>query len=86
MRIMKVAVLLMGAVLVAAPVGCGDDDDDLSGPSNAPSDHTVVQDGVRHAAGLRDPLSNCAGCHGADLRGGDDGQPSCYSCHGKKWP
>jgi len=44
------------------------------------------QDGVIHMEGLRDPVNNCTACHGDDLRGGDDGEPSCYSSHGKKWP
>lgn len=51
--------------------------------SNAPSDHTISQDGVLHKPGLNDPTNNCISCHGTDLRGGDG--PSCYSCHDKKW-
>ena len=63
----------------------------MSGCSNpseseneAPADHTVNQDGVRHKSGLNDPEVNCVACHGADLRGGQVGV-SCYQCHGKKW-
>ena len=26
---------------------------------------------------------NCAACHGADLRGGANGEPSCFLCHGQ---
>jgi mono/diheme cytochrome c family protein len=51
-----------------------------------PATHTVVQGGVRHAPGLTDPTTNCVDCHGADLRGGPGGQPSCFLCHGRKWP
>lgn len=69
------AVLTLGA--------CGDDDGNDSGP--APDGHTVSQDGVLHMSGLNDPLSNCTGCHGAELRGGAEGEPSCFRCHGVKW-
>ena len=69
------AVLTLGA--------CGDDDGNDAGP--APDGHTVSKDGVLHMSGLNDPLANCTGCHGADLRGGNEGQPSCYRCHGEKW-
>jgi hypothetical protein len=55
----------------------------LAACSNAPDDHQVNKDGVRHKAGLTDPLANCTGCHGANLEGGDG--PSCTSCHGVKW-
>jgi hypothetical protein len=55
-------------------------------PEDAPPGHTVNQDGVAHAPGLNDPTQNCTACHGDDLMGGTEGQPSCYSCHGKKWP
>jgi hypothetical protein len=75
------------ALVAVAPLGCGgDDDDEFTGPSNAPASHTISQDGVRHLPGLNDPETNCTGCHGADLRGGDNGEPSCYTCHGQKWP
>lgn len=53
------------------------------GGSDAPSDHTVSIDGVKHKSGLQDPLTNCTSCHGATLTGGQG--PSCFSCHGKKW-
>ncbi len=51
---------------------------------NAPSDHTVNKDGVKHKTGLSNPPQNCVSCHGSDLKGGDVGV-SCFSCHGKKW-
>jgi len=75
-----VALLVVGFAFV--PAGC--DDDDPIRPSDAPSDHTVNQDGVGHAPGLGDPDANCAGCHGSDLRGDGD-VPSCFSCHGQEW-
>lgn len=55
-------------------------------PEDAPPGHTVNQSGVPHAPGLSNPTENCAACHGDDLMGGDEGQPSCYSCHGQEWP
>lgn len=78
---MKRYLIFLLMILAAGLVACDDDDD--HGPSNAPVDHTISEDGVRHLPGLREPLDNCTGCHGTDLRGGDG--PSCYSCHGKEW-
>ena len=49
-----------------------------------PADHTISKDGTMHKSGLDQPLANCVGCHGSDLRGGNTGV-SCYECHGKKW-
>ena len=75
------------ALVAVAPLACSDDDDDeFTGPSNAPASHTISQDGVRHLPGLNDPETNCVACHGADLRGGNGGEPSCYTCHGQEWP
>ncbi len=47
--------------------------------------HTVNFDGHLHAPGYCQPFTNCAQCHGGDLRGGTTGQPSCYECHDAKW-
>ncbi|MBM4354746.1 MAG: hypothetical protein FJ109_13325 [Deltaproteobacteria bacterium] len=41
--------------------------------------HTESMSGVMHMPGKSDPLKNCVGCHGANLKGG--GGPSCYTCH-----
>ncbi|OGL40847.1 MAG: hypothetical protein A2042_07530 [Candidatus Schekmanbacteria bacterium GWA2_38_11] len=46
--------------------------------------HILYENGVFHRPGLQDPLTNCVGCHGADLKG-DGSRPSCYSCHGPIW-
>jgi cytochrome c553 len=54
-------------------------------PDDAPEGHTVLKSGTAHAPGLNNPTTNCAQCHGADLMGGDGGEPSCFSCHGKVW-
>jgi hypothetical protein len=83
MRNRMLAVLFNLSVMLASLLGCGDDD--VTEPSSAPSSHTISEDGVRHLEGLQEPIINCTGCHGSDLRGGDDGEPSCYSCHGPEW-
>jgi hypothetical protein len=79
------SLLLCAVLVVGTAVACGDDDD-ITGTGNAPASHTVSEDGVRHLPGLMDPQANCTACHGADLRGGNNGEPSCFSCHGQQWP
>jgi cytochrome c553 len=77
---MRIGRLALGlAVLVAA---CSSS---TTAPANAPEDHTVKKGGAYHAPGLNDPVANCTACHGADLTGGTQGEPSCFKCHGKKW-
>ena len=61
-------------------------DDDGAGPDDPSGTHTVIENGVAHAPGLNDPTQNCTECHGADLRGGSDDEPSCFACHGQQWP
>ena len=77
--------LFLTCFLTGISLACGDDDDSTA-PEDAPPGHTVVRDGVAHALGLNDPTQECTGCHGADLRGGANGEPSCFSCHGREWP
>jgi hypothetical protein len=55
------------------------------GNNRSPADHTVSQGGRFHAPGLANPQVNCASCHGQNLRGGTNGEPSCYMCHGEVW-
>ena len=47
--------------------------------------HNQRKDGVYHAANFCKPLDNCIQCHGSNLRGGPNNEPSCYRCHGEKW-
>jgi hypothetical protein len=47
--------------------------------------HSTRLDGVMHAADPCAPLASCVLCHGQDLRGGPNGEPSCFSCHGDRW-
>lgn len=75
--------ILLAALMLAVPAGCSDAGP--VGPSNPPASHTVVKDGARHAPGLQNATQECTACHGATLRGGANGEPSCYRCHGKKW-
>jgi hypothetical protein len=70
----------MGALLILS--ACSGDS---TAPDNAPEGHTSVRGGVAHAPGLNTPLQNCTQCHGVDLTGGNDGEPSCFTCHGEKW-
>ena len=70
---------VLGAVW--AGIGCSD----TTVPADAPEGHTVMKDGAAHKPGLNDPQTNCVACHGATLEGGADGEPSCFTCHGKKW-
>lgn len=79
---MRVMTACACAILLVLAAGCGSDE---TAPENAPDDHRTFEDGVAHAPGLKDPEANCTGCHGDDLGGGDDGEPSCFSCHGRKW-
>jgi hypothetical protein len=75
-------VLVLGVVMVT---GCSTADDPASSTSSsAPSSHTLSKKGVMHMTGLTSPVSNCASCHGSDLRGGTAGV-SCYSCHNQLW-
>ena len=46
-------------------------------PENAPGTHTDFKGGAAHAPGAGDATVNCVACHGADLRGGTNGEPSC---------
>jgi hypothetical protein len=52
---------------------------------NPPKSHSLVQGGVKHAAGSDNPMQKCAVCHGKDLRGGKVANVSCYECHDKVW-
>ena len=74
------------AVITFVILSCSGNDSP-SPVSNAlpPAGHTVSQGGRLHAPGLNNPQENCASCHGQDLRGGANGEPSCFQCHGNVW-
>jgi hypothetical protein len=77
------------AVITMAAVSCSDNFENSSPVGNSsnlrPADHTVSQSGRFHAPGLANPQENCAGCHGQNLRGGANGEPSCFLCHRQVW-
>ena len=75
----KVSILFLMLILIVA---CEKTNDQPK--YNPPADHTISKDGFLHKSGLEQPLTNCAGCHGSDLKGGTTGV-SCYECHGKEW-
>ena len=76
-------VTLLALTLVCLPpLACSDSS---TVPEDAPEGHTVLKGGAPHAAGLNDPLQNCSSCHGANLEGGSEGEPSCTTCHGVEW-
>ena len=77
-----VMAVLVGLMSVGALQACSDSSTD---PADAPEGHTAFNGGVPHMPGFNNPTVNCTACHGANLQGGADGQPSCTSCHGVKW-
>jgi hypothetical protein len=72
---------LLSVLAAAFLFGCSD----TTAPAGPAPSHTINQGGHWHMPGLRSPQGVCTTCHGADLQGGANGQPSCYSCHGKTW-
>ncbi len=72
------------AAITVVVLSCSGSENPVS--SNLPpANHTVPQGGRLHAQGLATPQENCASCHGQDLRGGSNGEPSCFQCHGEIW-
>ena len=78
----RIDVLLLTTFLA---ISCSGDGGSPLDPSDAPPGHIVRQGSAFHAPGLHDPLENCIECHGGDLRGGANGEPSCFECHGNRW-
>ena len=81
-RVLGSATLLVAAIVLG--LSCGDSDSPTAPPMGI-EDHTIRRGGAFHRAGLNDPEQNCVQCHGADLQGGDNGEPSCFLCHGAVW-
>ncbi len=81
-RNVRLALAVMFMPLCPALGACSSDS---TAPEGGPAGHDVRISGVFHANGLNAPTQNCTQCHGADLRGGDNGEPSCFSCHGQVW-
>ena len=78
----RAGVILMTLAAVVSLPSCTDNSTSLA---NAPEGHTVLRGGIPHRPGLDDPLQNCTSCHGSNLQGGAEGEPSCTTCHGTKW-
>jgi len=68
--------LVLAVLALSLAAACGSSNE-------APSSHTLSENGVMHKPGLTTPLVNCVACHGSTLQGGEG--PSCTSCHGVKW-
>lgn len=47
--------------------------------------HTVKFDGVEHGFAAAKGPRYCQLCHGPKLEGGQNGEPSCFQCHGLNW-
>lgn len=47
--------------------------------------HTSDHHGVAHGEPVRKAARYCQHCHGLQLAGGDQGEPSCFQCHGMRW-
>jgi hypothetical protein len=76
--VVKVSLIILMFTLI---IGCEKTNDSKHNP---PADHTISKEGFMHKSGLEQPLVNCVGCHGSDLKGGTAGV-SCFECHGTKW-
>ncbi len=90
MRLSRAFAAAIGiVVLILAGLACFDTNPHRAGESKTPGfkplSHDLSYAGVGHASGLCDPVNYCSACHGADLRGGTSGQPSCYECHQALW-
>lgn len=55
------------------------------GPTAEIRAHTINHAGVVHPIGLQRANRYCKECHGENLNGGANGEPSCYRCHGENW-
>ncbi len=47
--------------------------------------HPVDQQGIAHGMSALRAERYCQHCHGPNLLGGLNGEPSCYQCHGQRW-
>lgn len=83
-RPLRPGVLPALLLVCAVAASCGDSSTEPDGDP-PPANHTVSIGGALHDPGLNDPETNCTACHGATLQGGPDGQPSCFTCHGRRW-
>ena len=81
MSIILVNPMLLAILFLASLSSCSLEPDGLR-PIRA---HTVDFGGVAHAVPMLKGERYCQLCHGENLVGGSEGQPSCFQCHGKRW-
>lgn len=55
------------------------------GPTPKIRGHTESYRGVAHGKFAVKGMRYCTKCHGAQLLGGENGEFSCFKCHGQKW-
>ncbi len=78
---MHVVFALLVACLSPLVVSCSLE----PGPVRSIRGHTEQYGGVPHGRQARSGARYCQSCHGAELQGGADGEPSCHQCHGRNW-
>lgn len=69
------------ALLLLLLCGCSPDDAD----SRNISGHFTSMKGVFHGEPKEFAERYCETCHGTNLTGGTELQPSCFQCHGRTW-
>lgn len=47
--------------------------------------HDQIYSGIAHAPRAELGPRYCRHCHGSQLEGGKNGEPSCLQCHGQNW-
>tara|TARA_B100001094_G_scaffold326631_1_gene383152 strand:- start:1298 stop:1693 length:396 start_codon:yes stop_codon:yes gene_type:complete len=55
------------------------------GPKGLVRAHTSPFAGIEHPQGIAHASRYCRHCHGENLSGGENGEPSCFRCHGQNW-
>lgn len=74
--------IIIGFWYLLGVVACADQD--AYSPKKIRAHDTLIK-AVAHANPKLSAERYCSECHGKNLVGGTDGQPSCYQCHGKMW-
>ena len=85
---MKQWAVAAGFAAMFLAYACGSDGDGPMGPTDpapGPAGHTLRLGAIPHASNPCTPQADCASCHGSDLRGGGNGEPSCFACHNDRW-
>ena len=72
---------LTALALLALTVACST----KPGPARSIRAHTTIHADIAHAEPAIKAEHYCVNCHGKNLMGGANFEPSCYQCHGKNW-